>query len=403
MRSLAHIERITNIRPIDGADRIEAIDILGWTVVSEKGIHKVGDLVVYFEIDSWLDSEDPRYDSFSARFGNWEGRRGMRLKTIKLKKQISQGLIMSLKHYPEIKNPTEGRDVTELLKIVQWERAETGGSSGPGGNGAGREFPHFIFKTDQERVQNEVGRLSQHIGETFEKTIKLDGSSMTVYHVTNDSKYFAAALSLKSKKRRRENFVMKFINDLLQRFQKKPNFVQATCSRNHQISDDNGSQFMQVVTVEKLYEKLESYGVSMAIQGELVSPSIQKNYEKVWGAQFFVYDIFDIDNQHYLTPNHVRSICKDLGLNHVPVLDEYASLPNPEKQEWPVSFGDEFKVAAQAAANKSRVMSILQDAEGPGMNPGVQREGVVWKSNSTQFSFKAISDAYLLKEAKAAD
>lgn len=90
MRKLASVQRVLNVRPIEGADLIEAVDVLGWTVVTQKSNNlKVGDLVIYYEVDAFLNAIDPRYASFEERFSNWEGKRGMRLKTIKKSQKAS--------------------------------------------------------------------------------------------------------------------------------------------------------------------------------------------------------------------------------------------------------------------------------------------------------------------------
>lgn len=155
MRKLASIQRVLNIRPIQGADAIEVLDVLGWNVVAQKGLHKVGDLVVFIEIDSFLNANDPRYASFSERFSNFGTLRGMRVRSIRLRKQISQGLILPISNFSEISTQVaEGDDVTELLGVIKWESAEETKSNA--GNSINKEagakpFPSFIRKTDQER------------------------------------------------------------------------------------------------------------------------------------------------------------------------------------------------------------------------------------------------------------
>lgn len=102
-RKLATIQRIDEIRPIEGADAIEVARVLGWDVVVKKGEFKVGDLAAYFEIDSFL----PRRPEWSfleksclRRMGEKEG---LRLKTIKLRGQVSSGLLMKIEDLFEIK------------------------------------------------------------------------------------------------------------------------------------------------------------------------------------------------------------------------------------------------------------------------------------------------------------
>lgn len=385
MRKLASIQKILNIRPIEGADRIMTAEVLGWEVVVSKDEFKVGDLAVYFEIDSFLNSEDPRYASFEDRFTNWGTKRGMKLKTIKLRKQISQGLLMPISKFDEIKNPKEGDDVTELLKIEKWEPVEETRSNRGGGSGGGKPFPSFIQKTDQERVQNYLRELPKHLDETFEVTIKLDGSSMTVYSVSKGSPYYDAALKMQTKKMTK---FQRFVQSVKKWFgiYKDPETVTAVCSRNLQLKELDGSNFWNYVDQHKVITGITNplVGRNLAFQGELIAPSIQQNYEKVNEAQYYIYDVFDIDKQEYLLPIVARDVTKRAGLQYVPVADERFDLKTLESND--------MKVLTQ---------KILDMAEGPGMNAGVKREGLVFKSNENkQFSFKAISNSYLLAKEK---
>lgn len=394
MRNLASIQRILNIRPIPGADMIEAVDVLGWTVVSQKDIHKVGDLVIYFEVDSFLNANEPRFASFEERFTNWGEKRGMRLKTVKLRKQISQGLILSLKEFPEIKNPKEGDDVTEILKIEKWESLTEERSNG-GGMGAktagSRPFPSFIRKTDQERVQNRIHHLPLvKDKETFEATIKLDGSSMTIYHLHRNSPYFEQAFEEREARMlKRKSWLQKLVYKAKRKLGliKKPEFIQGVCSRNIELDPEGDNHFSQYVRDNKIFEALANFDQNIAVQGELIGPAIQNNYENVPANDYFVYDIFDIDKQVYVLPESARIATRSLGLQYVPVLSENFDLntmvKNPDNE-----------------VGRELVDNLLAFAEGPGMKPGVKREGVVFKSNTTEFSFKAISNSYLLKKDK---
>ena len=144
MRKLASIQKVVGTAPIEGADAIEIAFVLGWQVVVKKGEFKAGDLVVFYEIDSFLPASDSRYDSFKERFSTWDGKLGMRLKTIKLRKTLSQGLVLGVDKFSEIKNPKEGDDVTDLLKIEKWEIIEKGSNAGTRALGSGKTFPPFI-------------------------------------------------------------------------------------------------------------------------------------------------------------------------------------------------------------------------------------------------------------------
>lgn len=383
MRKLASIQRISNIRPIPGADKIEVADVLGWSVVVGKGEFQVGDLAVYFEIDSFLSADNPAFASFEDRFITWNGKRGMRLKTIRLRKQISQGLLMPIGKFPvlgpPVRNGVEGEDVTDLLKIEKWEPAEEASSNS--GGGSSMPFPHFIFKTDQERVQNMMGRLPSLVDHTFEVSIKLDGSSMTVYHLSNTSPEFAGWYGRRAKREKRSLW-QKFL--YWAGFKQEPTFMQGVCSRNVELDKDGNSNFAATARKLGIFEALENYGRNIALQGELIGPSIQQNHEQVKDYEFHVFSVFNIDKGERLLPEEARLVVDVLGLSYTPVLEKFKSLGD---------FITDMDNVREAVDN------ILNYAEGSGMNPGVKREGLVFKSNTDpEVSFKAISNSYLLKK-----
>lgn len=399
MRKLATVQKVLNVRPIEGADVIEVVDVLGWSVVVKKDDNlKVGDLIVYYEIDSWLDASDPRYATFEERFTNWGDKRGMRLKTIKLRKQISQGLVLRLEQFPEAVHAMRelddeakvGFDLTEILKIDKWEslHEERSNSGGMGAKTAGsKPFPSFLRKTDQERVQNYITELPKHIAETFEVTTKIDGSSMTVFHIRNTSLHFPYAWEdIETRMLRNKSSLGRLWYKVLKTLKLKrvPTYLDGVCSRNIQLNTDGDNHFSKFVAQENILERLDNLGLNIAVQGELLGPSIQENYEKVKDFEFYVYDIFDIDKQEYMLPAERRELCSRLGLDHVQVLETDAHLVQYAKP------GD--------GTTRGLVDGILEAAEGPGMNPGVKREGIVFKSNKMDFSFKAISNSYLLKK-----
>jgi RNA ligase (TIGR02306 family) len=394
LRKLASIQKVLAVRPIEGADKIEVVDVLGWSVVVKKGEFKPGDLCVYLEIDSWLDSSIPAFqaDVFVERYTNWGTKRGMRLKTIKLRKQISQGLVLPISDFAELTGDlSEGYDVTEILNIEKWEPAEETQSNGPNKVAGGGKFPSFIRKTDQERVQNYVNELPKHADETFEVTIKLDGSSMTIFHVGKGSEHYAHVVEdMETRALAKKSFFGKLLHKAKKvvGLVKTPECITGVCSRNIELPINEGNHFSTYVREHNLLDKLKAAGKNVAVQGELLAPTIQQNHEKVGGFEFHVFDVFDIDKQEYLKPAAAREIVASLGLDYVPVLSEAMSLRAFEHE------ADD----GSPAFTRYVVDMILAFAEGPGMNPGVKREGVVFKSNQSDFSFKAISNSYLLKK-----
>ena len=382
-RALAHIERIIGLFPIEGADQIEAAQVLGWYVVVKKGDFKLNDLCIFFEIDSFLDGEDPRYKSFEERFTNWNGNRGMRLKTIKLRGQISQGLVLKMDDFPEVQNKIEGDDVTELLKVQKWMPAEEihANTGGTGSKGTGT-FPHFIPKTDQTRVQSLQSVIDRYLDEPFQVSIKLDGSSMTVFNVPVRSKYWTAATNLF--KRPTKSWIGRLKEFFKELFSKEDQFpVTGICSRNILMKKDDESHFTQ--NGYDVETKLRGLGCPYAVQGELVSPTIQGNHEKVSDFQYHIFDTYNIEDQRYLTPDETLKVTETLGLKHVPVL--YPSIT--------------IRQLVEGETDKTKIVAkLLELAEGPGMNQSVKREGLVFKHLNSDFSFKCISNSYLLKKEK---
>lgn len=381
-RKLATIRRIDDLLPIKGADRIEVAIIGGWQVVTQKGQHTKGDLVVFYEIDSWLPADDPRYASFEERFTNWGDKRGMRLKTIKLRKTLSQGLIMPVREFPEILDRfgavEEGQDVTEALKIEKWEPIEKASSNQPGQQGT-KSFPAFIRKTDQERIQNYGHVVAKALDDTFEVTVKKDGSSCTVFRVDPSSAYYEAAVALTRGKLGFWAKVKAYVRDRV----KGRYAVYGICSRNVLLPLVGTSNFHIAAEAPLRALLADTDNASLAIQGELVAPDVQGNYEKVSEVEFHMFDLFDIDKQAYVLPVERRSWAAQNGINHATIVDQ-GTLRNILR----LKDGDDvIKVA-------------LTYASGQGDNAGVDREGVVMKCDTKDLSFKIVSNEYLLATGK---
>jgi len=346
-RKMATVRRVDAVSAIDGADQIEVATIGGWKVVVKKDEFKEGQLAIYCEIDSWIpNAVAPFLTKPSAYPKVYNEVEGERLRTIKLRGQISQGLLLPLasafeafsgSKYDEGQELqeffTEGTDLSELLGIQKWEPpAEARPANAKG------SFPFFIRKTDQERIQNlskelEVWKNEDH---GWQITEKLDGSSMTVYHKDGEI---------------------------------------GVCSRNLELKDDGTGTFWETAKAQGLVDFLKNLGLNIALQGELIGGNIQGNAYKVDGFKYFVYDIFDIDTQTYWGPTQVQVFCEDNNILHVPVLEDEA-----------------------ITGSETTLEGLLKSAEGKstlGANP--EREGLVFKSIDTQLSFKVISNKWLLK------
>jgi hypothetical protein len=403
-RRLVTVREIAALDPIPNADLIEVATVEGWKLVVKRGEFAVGDLCVYFEIDSWLPASDARFAFLMKGPRTFEGVEGAKLRTIKLRGQVSQGLALMLTAFPEIeaailaagaagdREAIRAMDFTELLGVRKWEAPVAANMAGQ----AAGSFPSFIQKTDQERCQNlgstifgyettlvpfdastmpaeAIGDLLARgvlapVGDGFarvyparasrddryEVTVKLDGSSMTGY-VTDDGEGGART---------------------------------GVCSRNLELKvspENEGNSFVSTFLITGLEAALRAYhartGRAIAVQGELMGPGIQGNREGLNSLRLFVYDVYDIKAGAYLPPAERVSVVEDLHdlgaqIFHVPVLHAAATL-------------GELGVAD--------VAGLLALAEGPSLAHKV-REGLVFKRVDGKFSFKAISNSFLLAE-----
>lgn len=342
MRKLATIRKIDSIGPIEGADAIEVAQVGGWKIVTKKNEFRVGDLAVYFEIDSWIPDHLAPFLSKGHAPRVFNGVEGERLRTVKLRGQVSQGLLLdrtvALDKVGEI---FEGMDVSELLNIQKYEPTVSAQLAGQVSGG----FPSFIPKTDQERIQN----LSREFKEwkdtdlTWEQTEKLDGSSMTVFF--KDGKF-------------------------------------GVCSRNWELREAEGNTLWAVAREYGLEKILSDHTATdltnIALQGELIGPGIQDNKYKLTKHAFYIFDIYNIDRKQYLSPGLRKDFIERHGLRHVPVFSSAMKL-----------YPD---LTMDALLKEAEGKSVMGDITGP------EREGHVYKCNELPVSFKCISNRFLLKE-----
>lgn len=352
LRNLVTIRTIASLSPIPNADAIEVATVDGWKVVTKKGEFSVGDPCVYFEIDSFLPESDARYAFLmKSSVREFEGKKGHKLRTVKLRGQISQGLVLPLSLFPELEDyaleTLHGVDLSEKLGIKKYEAPIPASLAGQVKGG----FPSFITKTDQERCQNLLEEIFvQNKDARYEVTTKLDGASATFYHLNTDGDERVGV-----------------------------------CSRNLElkINDENkDNSFVRVFLDSNLEIALRQVG-NVAIQGELMGPGIQGNREGLKKHTLFIFDAQNLDTGEFLGSDERLALVEklyDLGVNpalvqHVPVLQNDTTL------------GD---------LGIDNVADLLSYAEGTSLNHAV-REGVVFKRLDGDFSFKAISNRFLAK------
>lgn len=341
-RKLATVRKIEEIKPIDGADAIEAARVGGWWVVVKKNEFKEGEFCIFCEINSWISHDLAPFLTKGKEPREFNGVKGERLRTIRLRGQISQGLILPIDIAIEkFENSEfdegqelcefffEGADLTELLQIQKYEKPIPTQLAGTvKGN-----FPSFFPKTDQERVQNL--KPKDLIGD-WEITEKCEGSSMSCY--LNNGEF-------------------------------------GVCSRNLDLKFDENNSFWAAAIKYDIENKMRFIGGNFAIQGELVGSGIQGDYYKLGNLQFYVFDVYDINSGSYLTSTERQNLIEQMGLNHVHVLGYRFIDDEPSIQE------------------------LIDLADGySAINPAVLREGLVYKDISDgSRSFKTISNQYLLK------
>lgn len=153
-RKLATIRSIDSIRDIPNADRLEVATFGGWEVVVNRGLYRPNQLVIYCEPDSFVPHElAPYLTKPGSTPRTFRGVQGERLRTIKLRGQISQGLVLPITSIPADTHIEEGMDATALLGIQLYEsEAETiAKSGGLAGDQAGLFPTNRVSKSDQER------------------------------------------------------------------------------------------------------------------------------------------------------------------------------------------------------------------------------------------------------------
>jgi len=332
-RKLASLKTISKIVPIEGADKIECAYVGQWPVVVKKGDYQVGDSAVYFEIDSLL----PKKPWNEFLFKGKENKDKVRLKSIRLRGQLSQGLLVK----PEavgVTNANIGDDLTDVLGIEKWEPvipAQLGGDV----DGA---FPtHLLPKTDEERYQN----LNRDFYEPFLEngfvvTIKMDGTSCTVVKTEDE-------------------FMV--------------------CGRNWRFKPDNQNTYCTTVHGLELSEKMAP---NTAIQAELCGPGIQGNKSKEQVPKLYMFNFWDLTTGEKYNADDMCATANQLGIDTVPIID------NPD---------DTFNnMIVQLIEGDD---TLIQEWLGKNTYPNTKNliEGIVVRTKDYKHSFKIISNQFLLK------
>lgn len=404
-RRLATIRRIGEIEAIEGADMIVAASVDGWKVVTKKGEFKEGDPCVFFEIDSFLPAETKQFAFLAARGTRTDeaGVERCRLRTIKLKGVVSQGLALPISHFEDelrfaqLQNQLSGQvtefgefllelederiGVEEFLNVTKYEPPAERENNGGGKAKTAGVFPHFIPKTDEDRIQNIWSKYKQkYAGVRFRKSLKMEGSSETIA-VLLDPDYFMNKLDQHTHAFNEETGELEIVSTELYPFQWES--AQAIiCSRNQALKFSPESHFWQAALRNNVLHNLAEYcrenDRQLAVQGECMGPGIQGNIEKLAEPQFFAFRVWDIDNRCFLSDADFQELMKTLNITTVP-------------QGEIIAFFDEYDTITEALAS----------AEHESMNAKMA-EGDVYKSidevDGQTIHFKVINNKYLLKE-----
>jgi hypothetical protein len=363
-RKLAHIEIVSALNPIEGADKIEVADILGWKCVVKKGEFKVGDKVVYVEVDSVM-PEKPEYEFLKDK--------KYRIKTIKLKGQVSQGLVLPIENnLPFSKKLVVGQDVTEWLGITKYlspsEKAERTKKEVTANKlqkfmmryswfrkvflsrTKKQSFPFWVNKTDEERIQNIPHIIKQFEDKFFYVTEKIDYQSVT----------FTGQLV------HRWSILGKF-SPLKYQF--------VVCSRNLTTNDKN-SLYWQIAKKYNIEQILKN-NPTLTIQGEQGDTNVQGNKYGLKEPRMWVFNIIDHEKNYFYNFHEIRDFCIDNDLEYVPLLQ-----------------------AGELSSFGTTVEEIVNYAKGKSTLANIPREGVVFRcveNGHKLSSFKAINPDFLLK------
>lgn len=347
-RQLVTIQKIDKIIKHPNADRLNIATIGLWEMITAASLN-AGDEVLFFEIDSMIPLNDSRFEFLKGRNEKvLNDTTYSRLRTMRLRGELSQGLIIPIKEFEreveQFLNTENELDLQEILGVKKYE-APAWISRGKGSNPEiGNSFPDFVPKTDQERIQNCIRQYQDAVAnnESFEASFKLHGSSITILVKNNQLEICSRNYSLRI-----------------------PDVFEWNEVTNHFISTA-----IKAGIVFKLLLLHSMTGKNIALQGELFGEGINKNFENIKGLDINIFDVYDIDAMRYLLPKERMEFLNTHNIKSVPIYDADFKLPsNP---------GD-----------------CLRIADGDSAYNGKFREGLVFKSNTRDFSFKAVSNRFL--------
>lgn len=361
-RKLVTLKTIDNITPIEGADRIECAHIGGWMVVVGKGEFYVGQQVFYFEPDSLLPVNRSYFVNLKPRGVKLlDGNEYHRLRTVKLRGQISQGLVLPFSVINEIeadpdlqldilnKIEEDGGNYAKLFGVIKWEDpilVKLGGKM--------KHFPEFIQKTDEERIQNLPKLVKQIEAENsvsdWYATEKIDGTSCTIWAKITENGILESGVCSRNYEIEEEE------NNIYWNIAKKPiiPYEFASNSKNGLCSP------LEYVRMKCLEEARSNFGSNTpiyVIQGEIFGDGIQKNPLGMKGQHFRVFN-FVVNGERVLRKTILENY-QELSKVWVPIHDELI-LP---------------KTMEEIVKQPDGIYSTV-----PGSASNKQIEGIVWRN-----------------------
>jgi RNA ligase (TIGR02306 family) len=292
---LATIERIKGVKDHPNADRLDLVTILGYQLVTQKGLYEVDDLVIYIKPDTVLPQEP-----WTEEFRKYSPKR---VKAVKLRGEFSEGIIVSKKlleeHKPNdfghlimlLTMENEGEDVSETLQITKYEPPMPQDQSAKGG------LPFGIPKTDEERWENIVEDIP--FGETVDLTLKIDGQSCSFYYDLDSNSFGVLGRSFEFKDGIKNRYT-----DHLERYGIK----------------------------EKLSAFCKRHGVSLCLRGESYGEGIQSGKHNPYSqrpAGWAMFSVWNIKTRRYERKGdqfYFLNICEELDLPTTPVVDSNVKL-----------------------------------------------------------------------------
>ncbi|KAK8085394.1 hypothetical protein PG997_006665 [Apiospora hydei] len=367
-RKLVSVRRIVDLQPIKGNRHVEVAKVDGWSVVVLKGEYQVGQLVLYFEVDSFLPNTEERFWEYCQphKVQEYNGQCGYVVKTFMKHGRVSQGIVFYLYLFPEIQKVQQeleakfGNSEKAVDALLEIDFTATLGvkkyvSVYFDAAGCYGKPPPFFPQPGCERAQNVTG-LFERFGDTlFQITEKLDGLPMTVYHVRKGSEIYRALPQDRDSSKERPEY--------------------GVCGRESDYIQHEKSVFWLAAKQQNMIEKLQRFGKNIAVQGELCGSSIMSNSMGFGEGKhrFYVFGIYDIDRDSWMSADKAFGLCKQLNLTHAPVLGR-------------------MKLSNFAQS----LDELLEKAEGRGVL-GKKREGLIFRLPSNTWGFKVIANSWLLE------